>query len=334
MSDTDRKAELYLQHPSLIQRAALAMACVTLAGAAGAQSYPTRPINIIVPISPGSVTDVAARLTARELGARLGQNVLVVNKPGGAMVIGGNECARSAPDGYTLCMVSPDTMSFNPLTIPDLRYNPERDFTPVIDMYHVIEGVIVPSSLGISSLEDLHARAQARPGKLNYGTLGLRTTTDAFRQWLAEHWQTQFAGVPYKGGSEIINAILSGEIDVSKIGLGNLGSHLESGKVRVLAVSSLHRVAPLSDIPTFQEASLSGFPGGPIYWGAVVPAGTPAAIVARLHDELAAVIKGPQFAEFAAKNFLDPVADSPEHFAAMLKKDRQDAAVVVGKYMK
>jgi tripartite-type tricarboxylate transporter receptor subunit TctC len=105
------------------------------------QDYPSKPIRIIVPISVGSVTDVAARLTAQELQERLGQPVVVINKPGAAMVLGGSECAKSEPDGYTLCLVSPDTMSFNPLTIPNLPYNPESDFAPVIDMYNTIEGL-------------------------------------------------------------------------------------------------------------------------------------------------------------------------------------------------
>src|SRR3984885_12418420 len=138
--------------------------------AAGAEDYPNRPIKMIVPISVGSITDVAARLTAQELQARLGQSVVVINKPGAAMVLGGSECAKSDPDGYTLCVVSPDTMSFNPLTIPNLPYDPAKDFAPVIDMYNVIEGLMVPADLHVSSLDEL--RAKAEPGKLNYGTLG------------------------------------------------------------------------------------------------------------------------------------------------------------------
>src|SRR5580700_5304610 len=117
-----------------------------LASRVQAETYPTRAIRMIVPISVGSVTDVAARLTAQELQARLGQTVIVVNKPGGAMVIGGSECAKSAADGYTICLVSPDTMSFNPLTVPNLPYDPQKDFVPVIDMYHVVEGLIVPGT--------------------------------------------------------------------------------------------------------------------------------------------------------------------------------------------
>ena len=224
-------------------------------------------------------------MTAQELQERLGQSVVVINKPGAAMVLGGSECAKSDPDGYTLCVVSPDTMSFNPLTIPNLPYNPEKDFTPVIDMYHVVEGLMVPAASGINSIDALRAKAVAEPGKLNYGTLGERTTTDAFRQWLGEHWQTNFVAIPYKGGSEIIAALLGNTIDVTKIGVGNMTSQLKEGKIKVLALRASHRSPQLPDVPTFEEAGFGAFPGGPIFWGAVVPAGTPAPIVKRLHDD-------------------------------------------------
>jgi tripartite-type tricarboxylate transporter receptor subunit TctC len=299
-----------------------------------ADDYPNRPIRMIVPISVGSITDVAARLTAQELQARLGQPVVVVNKPGAAMVLGGSECAKSDPDGYTLCVVSPDTMSFNPLTVPNLPYDPAKDFVPVIDMYHVIEGLMVPADKHIDTLEQLRAKATAEPGKLNYGTLGERTTTDAFRQWLGEHWQTNFVAIPYKGGAEIIAALLGSTIDVTKIGVGNMTSQLKEGKIKVLALRSSHRSAQLPDIPTFDESGFGAFPGGPIFWGAVVPTGTPAPIVTRLHDELLAIFRGPKFTDFANANFLDQTAGSSADFAAFLKKDRQDAAVLVDRYMK
>jgi tripartite-type tricarboxylate transporter receptor subunit TctC len=314
----------------------LLIACLMAAwpAAGRAQTYPDRPIKMIVPISVGSITDVAARLTAQELQARLGQPVVVVNKPGAAMVLGGTECANSAPDGYTLCMVSPDTMSFNPLTFANLPYNPDKDFVPVIDMYNVMEGLMVPATSGIDTLDALHAKAAAEPGKLNYGTLGERTTTDAFRQWLGEYWHTKFVAIPYKGGSEIIGALLGSDIDVAKIGVGNMTGQLKEGKIKILALNAAHRSPELSNVPTFKETGLDGFPGGPIFWGVVVPTGTPAPIVARLNDELAAILHSQKFTDFAAKNYLDPVAGSTGDFAVFLKKDRQDAAVVVDKYMK
>jgi tripartite-type tricarboxylate transporter receptor subunit TctC len=301
---------------------------------ANAQTYPDHPIKLIVPISVGSVTDVAARLTAQELQERLGQPVVVVNRPGAAMVLGGADCAKSAPDGYTLCLVSPDTMSFNPLTIPNLPYDPEKDFTPVIHMYNVTEGLVVPEGSGIGSLEQLHAKAVAEPGKLNYGTLGERTTTDAFRQWLGEHWNTKFVAIPYKGGSEITSALLGNTIDVAKIGVGNMVSQIKDGKVKVLAITASHRSPQGPDIPTFAEAGFGAYPAGPIYWGVVVPSGTAAAIVTRLHDELLKIFQSAKFIDFANRNFLEPAAGSIGDFAAFLKKDRQSAAVLVDQYMK
>jgi tripartite-type tricarboxylate transporter receptor subunit TctC len=313
---------------------AIAAWLALLAAPATAQTYPDRPIKLIVPISVGSITDVAARLTAQELQTRLGQPVVVINRPGASMVLGGSDCAKSAPDGYTLCLVSPDTMSFNPLTIPNLPYDPEKDFAPVIDMYHVVEGLIVPAPSGVGSLDALRAKAVAESGKLNYATLGERTTTDAFRQWLGEHWNTKFVAIPYKGGSEVTSALLGNMIDVAKIGVGNMVSQLKSGKINVLALTASHRWSQLPDIPTFAEASFGGYPGGPIYWGVVVPTGTPAPIVTRLHDELLAIFQSAKFADFANQNFLEPAAGSTADFAALLKKDRQSAAILVDKYMK
>ena len=312
----------------------MAVCLAAISSVAQAQNYPNKPIKIIVPISVGSITDVAARLTAQELQERLGQPVVVINKPGAAMVIGGSECAKSDPDGYTLCLVSPDTMSFNPLAIPNLPYNPEKDFAPVIDMYNTIEGLMVPAGLGVNTIEELRAKAVAAPGKLNFGTLGERTTTDAFRQWLGEHWKTSFVAIPYKGGSEIIAALLGDTIDVSKIGVGNMVSQLQEGKVKMLALRATHRSPQAPNIPTFDEAGFGEFPGGPIFWGAVVPAGVPEPIVKRLHDELQTIFRGPKFTAFAEKSFLEPMAGSTEDFAAFLKKDRADAALLVEKYMK
>jgi len=301
--------------------------------AAAADDYPNHPIKMIVPISVGSITDVASRLAAQELQAKLGQPVVVINKPGAAMVLGGSECAKSDPDGYTLCVVSPDTMSFNPLTIPDLPYNPDS-FIPIIDMYHVVEGLMSSAEAHINTIEDLHAKAVAEPGKLNWGTLGERTTTDAFRQWLGEHWNTKFVAIPFKGGSEITAALLGNTIDGAKIGLGNMVSQLNEGKIKLLALSGSHRWQQFSGTPTFDEAGFSAYPAGPIYWGVVVPAGTPAPIVTRLHDALLGIFQGEKFKNFANQNFLEATAGSTADFVALLKKDRESAKVLVDKYMK
>jgi tripartite-type tricarboxylate transporter receptor subunit TctC len=301
--------------------------------AATADDYPNRTIKMIVPISAGSITDVASRLAAAELQAKLGQPVVVINKPGAAMVLGGSECAKSDPDGYTLCVVSPDTMSFNPLTVPNLPYDPST-FIPIIDMYHVVEGLMTPAAANINTIEELHTKAAAEPGKLNWGTLGERTTTDAFRQWLGEHWNTKFVAIPYKGGSEITGALLDNTVDGAKIGVGNMVSQLKEGKIKVLALSGSRRWSDFPNVPTFSEAGFGAYPAGPIYWGMVVPAGTPAPIAAKLHDALLTIFQGEKFKDFANQNFLEATAGSTADFVALLKKDKDSAKVLVDTYMK
>jgi tripartite-type tricarboxylate transporter receptor subunit TctC len=299
---------------------------------AAAQTYPSRPIRMIVPIAPGSVTDVAARLMGQELTDRLGQPVIVENRPGANMVIGGAECAKAAPDGHTLCVVSPDTMSFNPFTVPNLPYDPDRDFRPVTNMYYVVEGLVAKQALPVKSVEELRALAAGRPDALNFGTLGARTTTDMYRLWLGDLWKTRFVGVPYKGGSEIIGALLTGTIDVAKIGVGNMAGQLDDGKLKVLALRSQGRNPRLPNVPTLAEAGLAGFPGGPIFWGLMVPAATPYDLVKRLNSEVVAVIRGPKFGDFAQKQFIEPDGSTPEAFAAFLKEDRANAGKLLKSY--
>jgi len=312
---------------------ALIAGLAACSSAAAADDYPNRTIKMIVPISAGSITDVASRLAAAELQAKLGQPVIVINKPGAAMVLGGSECAKSDPDGYTLCVVSPDTMSFNPLTVPNLPYDPST-FIPIIDMYHVVEGLMTPAEAHINTIEELHTKAAAEPGKLNWGTLGERTTTDAFRQWLGEHWNTKFVAIPYKGGSEITGALLDNTVDGAKIGVGNMVSQLKEGKIKVLALSGSRRWPDFPNVPTFSEAGFGAYPAGPIYWGMVVPAGTPALIAAKLHDALLTIFQGEKFKDFANQNFLEATAGSTADFVALLKKDRDSAKVLVDTYMK
>jgi tripartite-type tricarboxylate transporter receptor subunit TctC len=258
---------------------------------------------------------------------------VVINKPGAAMVLGGSECAKSDPDGYTLCVVSPDTMSFNPLTVANLQYDPST-FIPIIDMYHVVEGLMTPAAANINTIEELHTKAAAEPGKLNWGTLGERTTTDAFRQWLGDHWKTKFVAIPYKGGSEITGALLENTVDGAKIGLGNMVSQLKEGKIKVLALSGSRRWSDFPNVPTFTEAGFGDYPAGPIYWGMVVPAGTPAPIAAKLHDALLEIFQGAKFKDFANQNFLEATAGSSADFVALLKKDKDSAKVLVDTYMK
>ena len=316
------------------------LAAIVALGAATASAqtapepgWPTKPIRMLVPISAGSVTDVAARLTAQDLTASLGQQVLVVNKPGAKSVIAAKECAKAAPDGYTICLASPDTLSYNPFTVDHLGYDPDKDFRPITDMYHVIEGFMARKDLPANSMAELHTLAIARAGRMTYGTFGERTTTDAFRRWLSEQWKTNFISVPYKGGGEIMAALLAGQVDVTRIGVGNMAAQLRDGKIKMLAQRGTKRSAAFPNVQTFDEADLRGFPGGPVYWGVIVPTGVPDAIAGKLHAALVKSLNSAKFAEFAQKQFLEPVANTPAEFAAFIKTDRANAGKVVKAYM-
>jgi tripartite-type tricarboxylate transporter receptor subunit TctC len=186
-----------------------------------------------------------------------------------------------------------------------------------------------PAAGSVAELRTLAASGSS----VTMGSVG-GGTSDLFRLWLNDIWKTNIVGVPFKGGSEIIGALLAGTIDVAKIGMGNVAGQLEESKLKVLALRSAKRNDLLSNVPTFAEAGLGGFPGGPIFWGVVVPRATPDPIVERLNKELVQILRGPKFTDFARKQFLDVEASSPEQFAAFLKDDREHAGALIKTYMK
>jgi tripartite-type tricarboxylate transporter receptor subunit TctC len=310
------------------------LTCISLGAVtlpASAQSS-AQPVRLIVPIAAGSVTDIAARLMAKHLSERLGEPVVVINRAGGNTIPAAVECAKSAPDGKTLCVVNPDTLSYNPFTTPNLPYNAEKDFRPVTNMYFVIEGLLARGSLPANTMEEFRTLATAKPDALTFGTLGPRSTTDTFRQWLGQFWKTSFVAVPYKGGSEIINALLTGSIDVARIGVGNIAGQLNDGKIKVLTLRSAKRNELLPNVPTMDEAGFASFRGGRPWWGIVVPAGTPDAIVQKLNAEIVAIFRQPDVIDFMKKQFLDIDVGNPESFAAFLKNDRDSAEYMVKTY--
>ena len=318
----------------MIQRfrrtAVCAMALLALgASQALAQSaYPGKPIKVIVGIAAGSVTDVVMRAGAQQLTARLGQPLLVDNRPGGNMIIGAEACARSAPDGYTLCVLGVDALSSNPATFDKLPYDPDKDFKPVTNLFFVREALVANAALPANSVAELRALASAQPGTLNFGTLGPDSSPDLFLSWLRNQWKTDMAAVPYKGGGPIATALLAGEIQLSTMGLGNFVGGIQGGRLKALAIGGQKRVALFPDVPTMAEAGLGDYSVRP-WWGAVVPAGTPEAIVARLNAELVRQFNDPKFGEFLEGRFLEVATGTPESFASFLKTDRERAGMVI-----
>ena len=308
----------------------LAVAIVAFAASGAlAQQYPNKPIRVIVAIAAGSPTDTVMRAANHELSASLGQQLAIDNRPGGDMVIGSEACARSAPDGYTYCVISQTGISTNPHVFSKLPYDPARDFVGVAQLWFLIQGMIVSTSLPVRSVEELHALAVAKSETLNLGTLGVGGA-DLHRRWLNDKWNTRIVGVPYKGTNLVMSALISGELQMSLTALGGLGGQIKAGKVRILAVGSSKRLQQFPDVPTYAEAGLDDSPR--TWWGLMAPAGTPDAMVRRINSEFVRLFREPKFADYLESQFLEPSFMSPEEFAVFLKEDRDRAGIMVKKY--
>ena len=314
----------------MIRKAALAatVAAALLPGLARAADWPTRPIRVIVGIAAGSVTDVIMRKAAEQLGPKLGQSLVIDNRGGAAGVIAGGECAKAAPDGYTICVVEHGTVSYDPFLFTKLPFDPDRSFDPVTRLFFLTEVLIASKQAGVSSVAELKAVAQAKPNALNFGTLGTNSFPDLFRIWLNNQWHVAIAGVAYKGGGPIALATLSNEVQLSKIGAGNVVGMAADGSVRILAVALPQRSPELPDVPTFAEAGLPGYPGVG-WWGLVVPHGTPRDIVMRLNEAFGTLFRDEGFNGFLRQQVVVSSPTTPEEFASFLKQDREAAASLI-----
>ena len=311
---------------ALLHCAALASAVAALAAwafPASAQSYPDRPIRVIVPIAAGSVTDVIMRATASELTPRLGQPFVIENKGGASGIPGAQACVQAPPDGYTLCLVYHNTLSINPLLFNKLPYDADKDFTLITNLYLLVEALFVTSSLNVNSAAELKTYAQAHPAALNYGTLGPGSNPEMFLKWMNQTWNVNVVGIPYRGGGPIAQALVAGELQVAKMGLGNFLGLMGTGKIQPLAVAAVRRSPLAPDVPTLAEAGIDFPPFG--WWGLAAPRGVPQPIVDRLNAEFVKLYREPKFVEYLEKQAVLPAPGTPAEFAAFLKQDRQDA---------
>lgn len=313
-----------------MQRIAKALAGVLLVCAmssAQAQTYPDRPIRLIVSIAAGSVTDVIARKAAAELQGRLGQPLIIENRGGAAGILGAQTCAQATPDGYTLCVIYHSTMSYNPLLFDKLPYAPE-DLAPVTRLFFLTEGLFVSTEVGINSVAELKKYAQAKPDGLNYATLGDGSFPDLFRRWLNGQWGTKIVGVPYKGGGPAAQALAANQVQVTRFGVGNFMGLIQAGKVKALAVSADKRSPLLPDVPTFKEVGLGDYPGQG-WWGLAAPKGTPPAIVEKMAAEFGKLFKDPEFNKFLEQQSVVSAPTTPAGFATFLAEDRKAAEALI-----
>lgn len=301
--------------------ALLCTACLALGAAAGTgapQTYPSKPIRIIVPFPPGGGSDLVARTVAARLGERWKQPVMVDNRPGGNTLIAAEAAARAAPDGHTLFVAIDSTLAMNQSLYRKLPYDPVKSFAPVTLAITMPMVLAAHPSAGARSVAELLAAARAQPGRLAYahGAMPAQVAGEVFKSAAG----VDLLAVPYKGGAPAMTDTVAGQVPLIFDALGPAMPYIQGGKVRPLAVTSAARSPLLPEVPTLAE---SGLPGVDLLtWiGFVVPAGTPPAIVERLHRELAAILRMPGTHELLTGMGMTVVAGTPAQFAQTIADD-------------
>jgi tripartite-type tricarboxylate transporter receptor subunit TctC len=292
-----------------------------------AQDYPTRTIRVIIPLDPGGGGDVFTRALADELQKALGQPVVVENRTGGALNIGTRACAEAATDGYTICVLSSEPVVYNQFLFKSLPFNPEKDFEPISNLFFNTLALVVNRSLKVRTITDLVALSKAQPGRLSYGTFSFPLAH--FMEKLKKETGADIVRVPFRSGSEVVNALLSGSTPVAILALSNMVPQLQSGHITGLVVMSKARSPLFPDIPTLAE--VRGGENYPSTWfGLFAPAGVPKPIIARLADEVTRIVEQ---REFRQRMFIDravePAGARLEEFARFVREDRKIAERIV-----
>lgn len=294
-----------------------------MAALAHAQPWPSRGLTLVVPFEAGGGHDAMARIVAEGLAARLGQSVIVANKPGASGMIGAEFVSRAAPDGHTILFASPSETVNAPVVYRTVRYDPDRTLAPVTLAGTSPIVVVAWPGAELKSIGDLIAKAKAKPGSMSFGTAGNLGSNRLAGELLAKMAAIELTHVPYKGASLAINDVLSGQIPLAIVGIAPVMSHILAGKLVPLATTQRNRVAWARDVPAVQETpGLQGFEA--IHWmGVFVPAQTPGDIVETLQQQIAAVLREPERRSRLVGLGIDPVGSTPAEFKAFLAADRE-----------
>lgn len=292
-----------------------------------APAYPTKPVRLIVPFSPGGAADTMARVLADKLSASIGQPVVVDNKPGAGTMIASEAVAKADPDGYTLGLAA-SSLTINPALYPKVPFDPVKDFAPVILAVSPIHVLVVRQDLPVKSVEDLIKLAKQKPNGLNYGSVGNGTSTHLEMELFKSMSGTQLLHVPYKGSAPALTDMIAGQLQVMFDAAASSMPHVKSGKLRAIAVTSAKRSALLPDLPTVAESGLPGYEAMP-WLGVLAPAGTSPEIVDRLNKEITKVLAIPEVREKYASLSLEIIGGTPQQFADFIKADLLKWAKVV-----
>jgi tripartite-type tricarboxylate transporter receptor subunit TctC len=307
----------------------LAAAAAWLAGcaAAAAQDYPTRPIKLIIGLGAGGGGDVFTRTIAEEMRKSLGVPVIVENRPGGSESIGARACADSPPDGYTLCVLSNEVMVYNQFLFKSIPLDPARDLQPIVGLLLNNFALVVNPSLGVRTVAELVALSKAKPGTLSYGTFSFALVR--FMDKLTQETGADIVRVPFRGGGELVNAMLSGSTPVGLLALSNMISQIEAGRIAVIAINRKERSPVYPDVPTFAEAGRhEEYPSS--WFGLFAPVGIARPLVQRLGEEVARICNSPEFSQrMYLPRGIEPMDLRYEAFARFISADRLIAERIV-----
>lgn len=294
---------------------------------AGAQSYPNKPIRLVVPFAPGGGADIVARAIAGPLGKRLGQTVIVDNKPGGGATIGADIVAKASADGYTLLYATPGPQITNPFLMRKLPYDPEKDLTPISGVAIVPSVLVVHKDLPVHTVKELIAYARANPGKLNFASAGLGATSHLAGELLKQSAKIDIVHIPYKGTGAALTDLLSGQVQMSIDSIAVYRSHIESGSLRAIGVSSFDRSRLLPNVPPIAD-DIKGFEGSPVNYIAV-RSGTPPEVINRLNADINAVINSAEIRELFDTYGVLAKSNTPAQMSALIRSEAQKWKTVI-----
>ena len=301
------------------------LCCLTIAAMpsaqAQAQTYPTKPIRLIVPFTPGGSTDILARSIGQKLTEAWGQPVIVDNVPGAGGSIGADKAAKAPADGYTLLMGHIGTLAVNPSIYPNLSYDPIKSFAPVAWVARVPNVLVVNPSVKATTTAELIALARANPGKINFGSGGNGSAAHIATEYLKLKTQTQIVHVPYRGTAPAVTDVVAGQIQMVLTGAPAVIQFVKSGQLRAIAVASDKRLEALPDLPTIAESGLKELAGfeADQWYGVVAPAGTPAAIIAKLNAQINASLASAELKTRLQSEGAVATPTTPEAFGQLIK---------------
>ena len=307
--------------------AAIALFALTAVAARG-DTFPSRPIRIVVPFAAGGATDLIARVVGQKLTESLGQAVVVENRPGASGMIGADLVAKAPPDGYTLLMASTAEIAINPSLYSKMSYDPQKDLAPI-----TLAGVtplilVVNPASPLHSVADIVKEAKAHPGTISFASAGNGSVQHLSGELVKVLTSTDMVHVPYKGAAPALTDVLSGQVTMFFSGMPPAMPHVKSGKLRALAVTTPKRSPAAPDVPTMAEAGVQGFDISN-WFGLLAPAGTPPGILDKLHDEAVKALMQPAVKERLAEQGAEVVADSREHFGAFIKAEADKYAKLI-----